>query len=81
MQTQTREKFAQYKQRTDPQVLNVFKKRGFLNANVNISTYPVIDSVQSNEVNMRLAIDKGNKVKIKEGMILSNEPGFYKKNN
>jgi hypothetical protein len=29
MQTQAREKFAQYKQRPDPQVLNIFKKRGF----------------------------------------------------
>tara|TARA_B100000029_G_scaffold144280_1_gene139474 strand:+ start:1266 stop:2960 length:1695 start_codon:yes stop_codon:yes gene_type:complete len=27
------------------------------------------------------SISKGNKVKIKEGMILSNEPGYYKKNN
>ena len=26
------------------------------------------------------AISKGNKIKFKEGMILSNEPGFYKKN-
>jgi len=50
-----------------------FKKRGFLNANVNISTYPVIDSVQSNEVNMRLAIDKGNKVKIKDIVFIGND--------
>lgn len=49
-----------------------FKKRGFLNANVNISTYPVADSVQSNEVNMRLNIDKGNKVKIKDIVFIGN---------
>ena len=45
---------------------NTYKKRGFLNANVNVSTYTIADSEKSNKVNMKVTIDKGEKVKIKD---------------
>lgn len=44
---------------------NKYKKKGFLNTNVNITTSQVIDSVEKERVNMRIIIDKGQKVKIK----------------
>ncbi|EDP72413.1 outer membrane protein; probable bacterial surface antigen [Flavobacteriales bacterium ALC-1] len=44
---------------------NKYKKKGFLNTKVNISTSQVIDSVEKERVNMLVKIDKGQKVKIK----------------
>ncbi|WP_400074974.1 outer membrane protein assembly factor BamA [Winogradskyella sp. R77965] len=44
---------------------NKYKKKGFLNTKVNITTSQVIDSVEKERVDMRIAIDKGEKVKIK----------------
>ena len=44
---------------------NKYKKQGFLNAKVNITTAEVIDSVQKSRVDMLLKIDKGNKIKVK----------------
>lgn len=52
---------------------NTYKKRGFLNANVNISTYTVADTVKNNKVNMKVNIDKGNKVKVKDIVFIGNE--------
>jgi len=52
---------------------NTYKKRGFLNAKVNISTYTVADTVKSNKVNMKVNINKGNKVKIKDIVFTGNE--------
>jgi outer membrane protein insertion porin family len=52
---------------------NTYKKRGFLNAKVNISTYTVADTVKSNKVNMKLNIDKGNKIKVKDIVFIGNE--------
>jgi len=45
---------------------NKYKKQGFLNAKVSISTPEVIDSVQKSRVDMLLNINKGNKIKIKD---------------
>jgi len=45
---------------------NKYKKQGFLNAKVNITTTEVIDSVQKSRVDMLLKIDKGNKIKVKD---------------
>ncbi len=45
---------------------NKYKKRGYLNATVNIETEEVIDSTNKNKVKMSLDINKGNKIKIKE---------------
>ena len=42
-----------------------YRKKGFLNTKVIISTAKVIDSVEKERVNMRINIDKGQKVKIK----------------
>jgi len=44
---------------------NKYKKKGFLNTKVNITTSQVIDSVEKERVNMSIKIDKGQKVKIK----------------
>ncbi|MUU77762.1 outer membrane protein assembly factor BamA [Winogradskyella endarachnes] len=44
---------------------NKYRKKGFLNTKVNISTSQVIDSVEKERVNMRIDINKGEKVKIK----------------
>jgi len=44
---------------------NKYKKKGFLNTKVNISTSQVIDSVEKERVNMLIKIDRGEKVKIK----------------
>ena len=44
---------------------NKYKKKGFLNTKVNITTSQVIDSIEKERVDMRINIDKGEKVKIK----------------
>ena len=44
---------------------NKYKKKGFLNTKVNINTSQVIDSVEKERVDMRISIDRGQKVKIK----------------
>ncbi|WP_040757591.1 outer membrane protein assembly factor BamA [Winogradskyella psychrotolerans] len=44
---------------------NKYRKKGFLNTDVRIITSEVIDSVEKERVDMRIAIDKGEKVKIK----------------
>jgi len=43
-----------------------YRKQGFLNANVAITTGEVIDSIQKSRVNMSVKIDKGDKIKIKD---------------
>ncbi len=45
---------------------NKYKKQGFLNAKVTITTNEVIDSVQKSRVDMFLNINKGNKIKVKD---------------
>ena len=52
---------------------NKYRKKGFLNTKVKISTSQVIDSVEKERVNMRIDIDKGQKVKIKAINIEGNE--------
>lgn len=52
---------------------NTYKKRGFLNADVNISTYTITDSLKKNKVNMKLNIDKGNKIKVKDIVFIGNQ--------
>ena len=44
---------------------NKYKKKGFLNTNVNIITRPVVDTISKERVNMLVNINKGEKVKIK----------------
>ncbi len=50
-----------------------YKKKGFLNTKVRISTSKVIDSVKKERVNMLVAIDRGEKVKIKSITFDGNE--------
>ena len=50
-----------------------YKKKGFLNTKVNIITTEVIDSVEKERVNMRINIDRGEKVKIKNINFTGNE--------
>ncbi len=45
---------------------NKYKKKGFLNAKVNIKTEEFVDSINKNKVKMSLDINKGNKIKVKE---------------
>ncbi len=53
---------------------NKYKKKGFLNAKVNVKTFEVKnDSVEKQRVNMLINIDKGNKVKIKNITFNGNE--------
>ncbi|WP_438695983.1 outer membrane protein assembly factor BamA [Winogradskyella undariae] len=52
---------------------NKYRKKGFLNTDVKISTSEVIDSVEKERVDMRLVIDKGEKVKIKSINFEGNE--------
>jgi len=52
---------------------NTYKKKGFFNANVNISTYTITDTVKSNKVNMKLNIDRGSKIKVKDIVFIGNE--------
>lgn len=43
-----------------------YRKKGFLNSKVTISTVEVVDSIQKKRVNMFVNIDKGEKIKVKE---------------
>ena len=52
---------------------NKYRKTGFLNTKVNITTSEVIDSVQKSRVNMLVKIDKGNKIKVKDIVFNNNE--------
>lgn len=52
---------------------NKYKKKGFLNTDVKITTSQVIDSVEKERVNMLVKIDKGQKVKIKNITFYGNE--------
>ena len=52
---------------------NKYRKKGFLNTDVRISTSEVIDSVEKERVDMRIVIDKGEKVKIKSINFEGNE--------
>ncbi len=45
---------------------NSYKKKGFLNSKVIITTSEIKDSIKKSRVNMKLRIDKGNKIKIKK---------------
>ncbi len=45
---------------------NSYRKKGYLNADVRITTHEVIDSVDKNRVNMKLNINRGDKVKVKD---------------
>ncbi len=52
---------------------NKYRKEGFLNSKVNISTSEVVDSIQKTRVNMVVNIDKGNKIKVKDIVFNGNE--------
>ncbi|MBT8245015.1 MAG: BamA/TamA family outer membrane protein [Winogradskyella sp.] len=53
---------------------NKYKKKGFLNTRVNVTTSEVTnDSIEKKRVNMFINIDKGNKVKIKSISFNGNE--------
>ncbi|WP_179354113.1 outer membrane protein assembly factor BamA [Winogradskyella vidalii] len=58
---------------------NKYKKKGFLNTKINIATSQVIDSVEKERVDMRIDIDKGEKVKIKAINFIGNEKIAEKK--
>ena len=45
---------------------NSYRKKGFLDAKVIITTSEIIDSVKKSRVNMKLNIDKGDKIKVKK---------------
>ncbi len=51
---------------TKSYLTNKYKKKGFLNTAVSISTTEVKDSIEKERVNMRIKIDKGEKVKLKD---------------
>ena len=50
---------------------NKYKKDGFYNTKVNITTIP--DTTKGNEVKMLVSIDKGNKIKVKDIIFTGNE--------
>ncbi len=52
---------------------NKYKKEGFLNSKVNISTSEVLDSINKKRVDMVLNINKGNKIKVKDIIFNGND--------
>ena len=56
-----------------------YRKKGFLNTNVSISTTEVQDSIEKRRVNMFLDLDKGNKIKIKNINFIGNNKITSKK--
>ena len=52
---------------------NSYQKKGFLKAKVNITTSEVTDSIEKQRVNMKLNIDKGDKVKVKDIVFIGSE--------
>ena len=58
---------------TDNYLTNKYRKNGFFNANVNIVTNEVTDSIQKSRVNMIVNIDKGEKIKVKDIVFNNNE--------
>ena len=58
---------------------NKYKKIGFLNANVNINTSEVVDTIAKSRVNMAISIDKGNKIKVKDIVFDGNKEVASKK--
>lgn len=61
-------------------ITNKYKKNGFLNTQVIISTTPVLDSTGAEvSQNMKIAIDRGTKVKIKEIRVDGNDAFTDKK--
>ena len=50
-----------------------YKKQGFYNTKVNINTFKIADSTGKAKVNMVVAIDKGEKVKIKDIVFYGNK--------
>ena len=58
---------------------NKYRKKGFLNTNVSISTTEVQDSIEKRRVNMFLDLDKGNKIKIKNINFIGNNKITSKK--
>ncbi|NRB83052.1 MAG: BamA/TamA family outer membrane protein [Winogradskyella sp.] len=58
---------------------NKYREKGFLNTKVKINTIKVIDSFEKERVNMKIAIDRGEKVKIKAINFEGNEQVKAKK--
>ncbi|WP_233530550.1 POTRA domain-containing protein [Gelidibacter salicanalis] len=52
---------------------NKYRKEGYYNTKVTVTTTPVIDSIEKTRVNMVVNIDKNDKVKIKEIDFIGNE--------
>ncbi|MEG9327089.1 outer membrane protein assembly factor BamA [Salinimicrobium catena] len=52
---------------------NTYREDGYLNTKVHINTIPVEDTVASNQVNMVVNIDKGERVKVEDIEIVGNE--------
>ncbi|WP_111685059.1 BamA/OMP85 family outer membrane protein [Winogradskyella tangerina] len=52
---------------------NKYKKKGYLNTKVNITTSKVIDSIEKERVNMVVKIDRGEKVKIRKINFIGND--------
>ena len=58
---------------------NKYKKLGFLNTKVNISTTEVVDTIAKSRVNMAIGIAKGNKIKVKDIVFNGNKDVSDKK--
>jgi len=58
---------------------STYRKKGFLNAKVIITTQEVIDSVKKSRVNMKVNIDKGDKIKVKDIVFIGSEKLSAKK--
>jgi outer membrane protein insertion porin family len=54
-------------------ITNKYKKDGFYNTKVTVSTTPVVDSIEKSRVNMTINIDKDDKLKIKKIVFEGNE--------
>ncbi|MGJ8591075.1 MAG: BamA/OMP85 family outer membrane protein [Aquaticitalea sp.] len=54
-------------------LISKYKKDGFYNTQVNITTTEVIDSIEKSRVNLKVDIDKGEKIKVKKITFNGNE--------
>lgn len=51
---------------TENYLENKYRKQGFLNADVTVTTTEVVDSIKKNRVDMKVNINKGEKIKVKD---------------
>lgn len=57
---------------TQNYLTNKYKKEGYYNTKVTLTTTPVVDSIEKSRVDLKIDIDKNNKVKVKDIVFTGN---------